>query len=52
MFINLLKPEHSIEYIKSGLKGISKETLDSYLARNTQPGQLSPDMNLGMDYVL
>jgi hypothetical protein len=46
------KPEQSIDFIKSGLKGISKETLDSYFARNAQPSQLSPNMNLGMDYVL
>lgn len=45
-------PQESIDYIKSGLKGISNETLDSYLARNAQPGQLSADMNLGMDYIL
>ena len=45
-------PEQSVDYIKSGLKSISKETLDSYIARNAQPSQLSPDMNLGMDYVL
>jgi hypothetical protein len=34
------------------LKDISNETLNSYLARNAQPSQLSPDMNLGMDYIL
>ena len=45
-------PEQSINFIKSGLKDISKETVDSYLARNTKPGQLSPDMHLGVDYVL
>jgi hypothetical protein len=45
-------PEESIDYLKSGLKSISKETVISYLARNAQPSQLSPNMNLGMDYVL
>jgi hypothetical protein len=45
-------PKQSIDFIRSGLKGISKETLNSYLARNAQPSQLSPDMKLGMDYVL
>ncbi len=45
-------PQQTIDYIKSGMKGISKETIDSYLARNAQPSQLSPDMHLGIDYVL
>ena len=45
-------PEQTMDYIKSGLKDISNETLNSYLARNAQPSQLSPDMNLGMDYIL
>jgi hypothetical protein len=50
--INEDDPKQSIDFIKSGLKGISKETINSYLARNAQPSQLSSDMNLGMDYVL
>jgi hypothetical protein len=45
-------PKQSIDFIRSGLKNISKETLNSYLARNSKPSQLSPDMKLGMDYVL
>ena len=45
-------PQQSIDYIKSGLQSISNETIDNYLARNTQPSPLSPDMNLGVDYVL
>ena len=45
-------PKQSIDFIKSGLKSVSKETINSYLARNAKPSQLSPDMNLGMDYVL
>ncbi|MBK8619514.1 MAG: hypothetical protein IPN96_20930 [Anaerolineales bacterium] len=45
-------PEQSIEYIKSGLKNISQETLDSYLDRNAQPTLLSPDMELGTEYTL
>ena len=44
--------QESIGYIKPGLKGISNQTIKSYLARNAQPGQLSPNMNLDMDYVL
>jgi hypothetical protein len=45
-------PQQSIDYIKSGLPGVSKETLNNYLARNRQPSQLSPDMQLGVNYVL
>jgi hypothetical protein len=42
----------TIENLKGNLPGISKATIDSYIARNTLPAQLSPDMNLGMDYIL
>lgn len=45
-------PEQSIDYIKSGLKGISKETVNSFLERNAQPSQLSADMDLGVEYQL
>lgn len=50
--INSDNPQQTIDYVKSGLKSISKETLDNYLERNAQPVQLSPDMQLGVDYVL
>jgi hypothetical protein len=45
-------PQQTVDFIKSGLTGISSETLDNYLERNKQPSQLSPDMDLGVDYVL
>ena len=45
-------PQQTIDYIKSGMKSISKETIDNYLERNAKPGQLSPDMQLGADYIL
>jgi hypothetical protein len=45
-------PQQSIDYIKSGLPSVSKETLNNYLERNRQPSQLSPDMQIGVDYVL
>jgi hypothetical protein len=45
-------PATTVEYIKSGLKTISRETMDSYLARNAQPSALSPDMQLGTQYTL
>lgn len=50
--INSDDPQQTIDYVKSGLKSISNETLDNYLERNARPSQLSPDMQLGVDYVL
>jgi hypothetical protein len=44
--------QQTMDYIKSDLKGISRETLNNYLERNEQPGQLAPDMDLGADYLL
>jgi len=45
-------PQQTIDYIKSGLKSLSKETLDNYLVRNANPSPLSLDMDLGAKYVL
>lgn len=42
----------TIENLKGSLPGISKATIDNYIERNTQPAQLSPDMNLGVEYTL
>jgi hypothetical protein len=50
--ISEMTPQELRASLKSGFKNISKETVDSYLARNEQPSQLSPDMNLGVDYTL
>lgn len=42
-----------MDYIASGLPNASKETLDNYFERNRrQPSQLSPDMQLGINYIL
>jgi hypothetical protein len=41
-----------MDNIKSGLNGISNETVKSLIARNAQPSQLSPDMDLGAKYTL
>ena len=41
-----------MEYIASGLPDASKETLDHYFESNRQPSQLSPDMQLGVHYIL
>ncbi len=50
--INSDDPQETVDYVKSGLKSISNETLDSYMDRNAQSSQLSPDMDLGVGYVL
>ena len=44
--------QQAIGNIKASLPGISNETIDSYAEWNAQPGQLSPDMQLGVDYML
>lgn len=42
-----------MDYIASGLPNASKETLDNYFERNRlQPSRLSPDMQLGISYIL
>jgi len=45
-------PQETIDYIKSGLENVSNEVIDNYLARNPQRIKLSPDMNLGVEYIL
>jgi hypothetical protein len=45
-------PKESVDFIRSGLKGVSNETINSYLERNAKPSRLSPDMDLGVNYVL
>jgi len=45
-------PQQTMDYIRSGLKGISDGTINSYLKRNAMPSQLRPDMQLGTQYVL
>ena len=44
--------QRTMDYVKSGLKSISNETLDNFLKRNKQANQLSPDMDLGVNYTL
>jgi hypothetical protein len=41
-----------MDYIASGLPNASNGTLDNYFQRNRQSTQLSPDMQLGIYYVL
>lgn len=38
--------------LKSYFEDISGETVNSFLERNSQPSQLSPDMQLGKEYIL
>lgn len=45
-------PKQTLDYIKEGLPSLSNETIDSFMERNVQPGQLSPDMDLGVEYIL
>jgi hypothetical protein len=45
-------PKQILEYVTSGLPGISRETANSFLKRNEQPTQLSEDMQFGVNYVL
>ena len=45
-------PQQIIDNFKAGLPGISKEAIDSFVERNAQPSQLSPGMQLGVEYVL
>ena len=44
--------QQRMEYITSGLPNASKETRNDFLARNRQSSQLSPDMQLGIRYIL
>ena len=41
-----------MDYIASGLPNASKETLHDYFESNRQPSQLSPEMELGVHYIL
>jgi hypothetical protein len=45
-------PQQTIDYIKSGLKSVSNETIENYLARNPARTKLSTEMDLGVEYKL
>jgi hypothetical protein len=45
-------PQETTDYVKSGLKGISNETIENYLARNPERTKLSTEMDLGVEYKL
>ena len=45
-------PKQMIDNLEGGLSGISNDTIESFVERNAQPSQLSPDMQLGKDHIL
>jgi len=46
------EPREIRAHIKNSFEGVPNDLVENYLDRNAQPSQLSPDMDLGMDYVL
>lgn len=45
-------PQQAMDFAWDGLPGISRDTIQNFIDRNAQPGDLSPDMNLGVEYIL
>lgn len=45
-------PREIRTHIKNSFEGVSNDLVENYLSRNAQPSQLSPDMDLGVDYIL
>jgi hypothetical protein len=45
-------PKETRAHIHNSFETVSNETVESYLARNTQPSELSRDMDLDDDYIL
>ncbi len=50
--ISEMTPQEMREQIKDSFKSVSKDTVDSYLARNEQSSPLSPTMDLDVEYIL
>jgi hypothetical protein len=46
------EPREIRAHIKNSFEGLSNDLVENFLARNARPSQLSPDMDLGIDYVL
>lgn len=46
------EPREIRAHIKNSFEGVPNDLVENYLDRNAQPSQLSPDMDLGVDYVL
>jgi hypothetical protein len=46
------EPREIRAHIKNSFEDVSNDLIENYLARNAHPSQLSPDMDLGIDYVL
>lgn len=49
--ISELTTQEMKEQIKGSFKGVSNAAVESYIERNAQPSQLSPTMELGVEYV-
>jgi hypothetical protein len=45
-------PGQTKSELRSYFENISGETVNSFLERNAEPGQLAPDMQLGKEYIL
>lgn len=45
-------PQQTGKYLREGFKDLDNETLNSFMTRNAQPSQLTPNMQLGLDYTL
>ena len=45
-------PQQAMDSVKDGLKGITSDTISNFIDRNAQPSELSPEMNLGVNYIL
>lgn len=47
-----LDSQQSVAYIREGLTGLSDETFSNFIERNQQPTDLSPQMQIGTNYIL
>ena len=45
-------PQQTVDYLKSSMEELSRETLNSFIERNETPSSLSADMDLRVEYVL
>lgn len=50
--VSVDNPGQTRENLKASFDSISNETVSSFLDRNQESGQLSPDMQLGREYIL
>lgn len=50
--VSVDNPGQTKDFLNSSFDSISKETENDFMDRNKEPGQLSPDMDLGKEYIL